>query len=209
MKQMPTEGQLFRDVDKTWRKMLAKFVDSPKCLDVFRSEGLLQNLTQCNENLEVVQKGLNDYLETKRLKFPRFFFLSNDNLLEILSETKDPSRVQPHLNKCFEGVNTLDFTPDMKIVGISKVKNVVQAREAWVDAACSGSSTPRRTAARPRTASAQPNGYSSSTGPPRQEAGRLQKRWRGPRTHPIPGRGPRPHWRRGRPRARHARARAR
>ncbi len=73
--------------------------------------GLLEALLACSAKLDIVEKGLNDFLDTKKMAFPRFYFLSNDELLEILAEAKDPLAVQPFVKKCFEAVKELVFEP--------------------------------------------------------------------------------------------------
>ena len=71
-----------------------------------------------NKALDQIQKSLTNYLETKRLIFSRFYFLADEELLEILAQNKDPSNIQKHINKCFEGINQMLFSNEGQITHI-------------------------------------------------------------------------------------------
>lgn len=115
MRQMPSEGKKFQKVDIVWKTIMRECFEAPDVVEFAPREQLLESLQNSNKLLDEIQKGLNAYLETKRLAFPRFYFLSNDELLEILSQTKDPHCVQPHLGKCFDQIAKVKFDSQDRI----------------------------------------------------------------------------------------------
>ena len=62
------------------------------------AQNRLSDLQNLSAGLEKCQKSLNDYLDAKRNAFPRFFFISDDELLSILGSS-DPECVQEHMIK--------------------------------------------------------------------------------------------------------------
>jgi dynein heavy chain len=108
-KQLPLETVHFLRVDQQYKDKMRKTKKRPGVLECCAAEGVLEMFQEANKVLEKIQKSLEDYLETKRNGFPRFYFLSNDELLEILSQTRDPKAVQPHLRKCFDAMAAADF----------------------------------------------------------------------------------------------------
>ncbi|KAJ3395883.1 Dynein heavy chain 1, axonemal [Lobulomyces angularis] len=116
--QLPVESKRFTTMDRAWRRIMAQAKQKPGVIEGCADYKLLDSFRECNKLLELVAKGLSAYLESKRATFPRFFFLSDDELLQILSQTKDPTAVQPHLRKCFENVASLEFKEDKLITAM-------------------------------------------------------------------------------------------
>lgn len=108
-RQLPHETQMFLQVDKSWKDLMRRTQKSPMALSAVTAEGVLEQLQISNVLLEKVTRCLEAYLEVKRMAFPRFYFLSNDELLEILAQTKNPHAVQPHLRKCFDAIARIEF----------------------------------------------------------------------------------------------------
>uniref|UniRef100_A0A3P8PCE0 AAA+ ATPase domain-containing protein n=1 Tax=Astatotilapia calliptera TaxID=8154 RepID=A0A3P8PCE0_ASTCA len=108
-RQLPAESEMFLKVDKSWEEIMAKVNWMPNAFDAATQTGLLETLQQNNALLDEIQKCLEAYLESKRAIFPRFYFLSNDELLKILAQTRNPQAVQPHLRKCFDAITRLEF----------------------------------------------------------------------------------------------------
>jgi len=108
-RQLPAESKRFFEVDKSFRSIMEMTNEVPKAVTAGTIQGRKNKLAKHNLTLDKIQKSLEAYLETKRQAFPRFYFLSNDELLEILAQVRDPHAVQPHLQKIFDCVKFLEF----------------------------------------------------------------------------------------------------
>lgn len=52
---------------------------------------------------------MNEFMDSKRMAFPRFYFVSPADLLDILSNGNNPSKVMVHMPKIISAIDTLEL----------------------------------------------------------------------------------------------------
>ena len=107
--QLTEDSKRFDRIDKEFKDVLSEILKNLNVIKVTNKVNLYERLELLQDQLLLCEKALNDYLETKRLAFPRFYFVSSADLLDILSNGNQPDLVQRHLTKLFDSLAKLVF----------------------------------------------------------------------------------------------------
>jgi len=89
--------------------MMREAQAEPGVIEACTYEGREELLNNTFDEIEICEKALNEYLEQKKKIFARFYFVSNQALLDILSNGNNPEKVDEYLSDCFDGMKRLEF----------------------------------------------------------------------------------------------------
>ncbi|XP_060800611.1 cytoplasmic dynein 2 heavy chain 1 [Amyelois transitella] len=109
-------GTKFRKVDQGFRQVARIFEADPRLSALLQSSRLQSMLDSISEQLVSCQSALNQYIDEKRSVFPRLYFLSDDDLLELLGQARAGAEgrevvMQTHLKKLFPGTTGVRLGP--------------------------------------------------------------------------------------------------
>ncbi|KAL2914266.1 hypothetical protein HK105_206212 [Polyrhizophydium stewartii] len=110
---LPSEQGRFSRIDEDFRSIIGSVSADPRIVSVVGFPSIRSILLALVDQLERCQKALNEFLEQKRAKFARFYFIGDEDLLEILGQAKNPQVIQTHLKKLFAGVHNVQFDENM------------------------------------------------------------------------------------------------
>lgn len=104
---LPNEAARFKQIDSEYIGLMKKTTAKPKVIDVIGFGDVVKQLQKMADNLTLVQKALGDYLERQRSNFARFYFVGDEDLLEMIGSSRDVKTVSRHLAKMFAGLSEL------------------------------------------------------------------------------------------------------
>eukprot|EP00064_Thunnus_orientalis_P003474 superscaffoldBa00000283_g3483 len=110
--QLPEDSRRFEGIDADFKELANAVHQTPNVVEATNKPGLFGKLEDIQSRLSLCEKALAEYLDTKRLAFPRFYFISSADLLDILSNGTNPHQVQKHLSKLFDNMAKMRFEAD-------------------------------------------------------------------------------------------------
>ncbi|AAS51484.1 ACR258Wp [Eremothecium gossypii ATCC 10895] len=111
---LPIEASKFASLTSEYNSLLLKLYGSEIAIDILHVHSTLPTLKRMAESLTKIRKSLNDFLETQRRLFPRFYFVGNEDLLQIIGAGDNFSEFSRHLSKLFSSVS--DFIYDESLI---------------------------------------------------------------------------------------------
>lgn len=110
---LPVESARFQNINAEFLTVMKKVYKSPFVIDVMNIQGIQKSLERLADLLNKIQKALGEYLERERSSFPRFYFVGDEDLLEIIGNSKDILRIMKHLKKMFAGISTIKLNDEV------------------------------------------------------------------------------------------------
>uniref|UniRef100_A0A7M4EWH0 Dynein axonemal heavy chain 9 n=1 Tax=Crocodylus porosus TaxID=8502 RepID=A0A7M4EWH0_CROPO len=110
--QLPEDSKRFEGIDADFKELAYDAKKTPNVVEATNKPGLYEELEDIQSRLSLCEKALAEYLDTKRLAFPRFYFISSADLLDILSNGTNPQLIQRHLSKLFDNLAKMKFQVD-------------------------------------------------------------------------------------------------
>ncbi|KAJ5969393.1 hypothetical protein N7501_005641 [Penicillium viridicatum] len=116
---LPLESGRFQNINSEFFTVMKKVYKSPFVLDILAIVDVQKSLERLADLLNKIQKALGEYLERERVSFPRFYFVGDEDLLEIIGNSNDIFRVAKHFKKMFAGMSGLVMDDDNNIVAFT------------------------------------------------------------------------------------------
>lgn len=102
--QLPAEWSRFKSVDTEFISLMRRIAGKPFAMEVLNIDNLQRTLERLGNLMGVIQRALGEYLTKQRSDFSRFYFLGDDDLLEIMGNSGEPGKVLAHVGKMFSGI---------------------------------------------------------------------------------------------------------
>ncbi len=112
--QLPSQYSKFKSIDNEMMLLMKRISTKPAVMELLQADSnngnLLRQLERQDGTMTIIQKALGDYLEKQRQIFPRFYFVNNDDLVEIIGNANEPVKIIAHISKMFAAISTVSFT---------------------------------------------------------------------------------------------------